>query len=88
MRPRLLIPLIILLLILGGIVAFLVIRGRPSPPPFSIDDATANAANPYQPELNCIDQLIQRHDMNANEIQPALARCRDSAAAVNQSAEQ
>jgi hypothetical protein len=88
MRQKLLILLIGLLLLLAGTVAVLFLRGRPSPPPILLNEAGQNVANPYQAELDCIDRVMQRHDMNANDVQPALAGCRGSGGTGNRSSEQ
>jgi hypothetical protein len=88
MQRKLAIPLIGLLLLLAVAVAFLAIRGRPSPPPILLDEAGGNATNPYQAELDCIDRVIQRNDMDANEVQPALATCRGAGGPGNESMEQ
>ena len=88
MQQKLLILLIGFLLLLVGTVTVLLLRGRPSPPPILLNEAGENAANPYQAELDCIDRVIQRHDMNANEVQPVLAGCRGSSEPGNRSSEQ
>jgi hypothetical protein len=88
MQQKLLIPLIGLLLLLAGTVVVLLLRGRPTSPPIMLNEASENAANPYQGELECIDWVMQRHDMNANEVEPALASCRGSGGRETRSSEQ
>lgn len=62
--------LVALLLLYGDRIV-----GR-SGPPIVINAAQENAIDPYRAEMGCIDQLMQRHDMEANQVQAELERCR------------
>lgn len=78
----------VVLLLLGGTAAFLYMRGRPPPPSITLNEADENEANPYRVEMACIDQVLQRHDLEANQVEPALASCRASGSETNRMAGQ
>ena len=79
----------VVLLLLGGTAAFLYARRQPPPPSITRNEADdANAANPYVAEMGCIDRVLQRNDMDANQVQPALENCRASGSETNRTAGQ
>lgn len=85
MQRRIILVLVILLFLLAAALGFVLLRGQPSPAPVSVDAADENATEPYHQEMNCIDRLLQnRNNLNANEVEPALARCQ-GASGGNQS---
>jgi Flp pilus assembly protein TadB len=51
-----------------------------SPPPTAINAEQENATEPYRAEMTCIDRLMQRHDLLANQVQAELERCRGAPA--------
>ena len=76
MQRNLVILLGVLVLLLGGTVAFLLLRGQPRPTPIAMNAAEENVADPLQQEMGCIDRLLQRNDLEANQVESALAGCR------------
>jgi hypothetical protein len=55
------------------------LRGQPAPAPISVNAADEARVEPLQREMDCIDQLLQnRNNLNANEVQPAVARCKSA----------
>ena len=89
MQRKLIIVLIGIIFVLAGVTAILFLRGQPgSPSRIVLNEAGGNEANPYQAELDCIDRVIERNDMDANEVQPAMANCRASSEPGNRSSEQ
>lgn len=79
MQRRIILVLAILFVLLAAALAFVLLRDQPRPVPVSIDAADENASEPYHQEMDCIDRLLQnRNNLNANEVEPALARCQGS----------
>jgi len=76
MQRNLIFLLGVLIILLAGAVVVLLLRGQLQPPPVSINAADENAADPYHQEMECIDRLLQRNDLDANQVEPALAGCR------------
>jgi hypothetical protein len=81
MQRNVILVLAALVLLLAATLAFVLLRGQPRPMPISIDAANENASEPYHQEMGCIDRLLQRNDIDANQIQPALDNCRAPGAA-------
>lgn len=84
MQRKVILILVALILLLAATVAILMLRGQPRPVPISIDAAVENSIAPYRQEMDCVDRLLQNRNLTANEVEPALARCR-SGASGNQS---
>ncbi|MBV9900557.1 MAG: hypothetical protein JOZ90_05610 [Alphaproteobacteria bacterium] len=84
MQRYLILAFAALILVLGGAVIFLLVRGQPAQAPLSIQADTENQANPYAAEMNCIDRLLQRNDLEANEVGLELGNCRGPGAPANQ----
>ena len=80
MQRKIIIALVILGLAIAATLAYVLLRNQPRPAPISIDAADENATEPLHQEMDCIDRLLQNNDMEANEVQPALARCRTGGA--------
>ena len=88
MQRKVILALVLLLVALAATLAYVLLRGQPQPAPISIDAADEKAIEPLHQEMDCVDRLLEnRNDLNANEVQPALARCRTGASG-NQSLEQ
>lgn len=87
MHRQLILILAILVLGLTCVLGYVLLRGPSHPAPISIDAADENAIEPLHQEMDCIDRLLQNHNLNANEVEPGLARCRAEASG-NQSLEQ
>jgi len=85
MQRNLIILLGVLVLLLGGTLAFVLLRGQPRPASISINAAEENVVDPLREEMNCIDRLLQRNDLDANQIDSSLAGCRGGGS-ENQSA--
>jgi hypothetical protein len=79
-RRRLIILFPFLLLALAALAIVLITRGRPPSSSTSIGASEENGANPYAGEMDCIDRLMQRNDLDANEVGPALQNCRGTPA--------
>ena len=79
MQRNIILASAVVILLLAGVLAFLLLRGQPSPAPISINAADENAAEPYHQEMGCIDQVMQNNDLTANEVGPALDRCKGEA---------
>jgi hypothetical protein len=76
MQRKVIPTLVLLLFVLAAALTFVLLRGQPQATPMSIDAVDENATEPLHQEMNCIDQLLQNRDnLNANEVEPALARC-------------
>lgn len=88
MQRTIIFILAVLVLMLGGTLAFVLLRGEPSPVPVSIDAGAGAPPNPYRAEMDCIDQVLRRHDMDANQVQPAMDDCRASGQPGNRSSGQ
>ena len=76
MQRRLIIALAVVILLLAAALTFILLRGQPRPEPISINAADENAVEPYHREMSCIDQVMQNNDLNANQVGPALDRCK------------
>ena len=87
MQRNLIILLAIVVILLGGTLAFLLLRGEPRAGPIGINAADENALEPLHGEMDCIDRLLHRNDLEANQVEAELAGCRGGAPA-NQSAAQ
>jgi hypothetical protein len=88
MQRRIILVLVIALVALAATLAFVLLRGQPRPTPISIEAADGNAIDPLHEEMDCVDRLLEnRNDLDANEVQPALARCRGGGS-TNQMLEQ
>jgi hypothetical protein len=79
MQRNIIIALAALVLLLTAALAFVLLRGPSDPMPVSITTADENAAEPYHQEMDCIDRLLQRNDLDANEVEPAFTRCKAGA---------
>ena len=79
MQRRIIFILATLVLLLGAALIFLFLRGQPRAVPVTIEAADENAMNPYQEEMDCVDRLLHNNNLNANEVEPALARCQGGA---------
>lgn len=55
----------------------------PSRPAPSAAPADENAAEPLLVEMACIDRVLQNRSLKAEEVQPALDRCRRGRNAAN-----
>ena len=66
-------------LLLGGALVFILLRREPRPAPIAINAAEENLVDPLHEEMGCIDRLIQRNDLDANQVDAALAGCRGGA---------
>ena len=77
MQRKVMIALSIVLVALAVTLAYVLLRGQPRAAPISIEAADENATEPLHQEMECVDRLLQnRNNLNANEVEPALARCR------------
>jgi hypothetical protein len=83
MQRKIIIVLALLCLVLLGVLGFVLLRGQPGPPRIPVDEAQGNASEPYHQEMDCIDRLLRQRDLNANDVEPALARCQGSSPAQN-----
>jgi hypothetical protein len=79
MQRKIILALAVLALLLAAALALVLLRGQPGPGPISINAADENAIEPYHREMNCIDRVMQNNDLNANEVEPALDRCKGEA---------
>ena len=79
MQRKIIVVLALLCLILVGLLGFMLLRGEPRPPHISVDDAQENGSEPYRQEMDCIDRLLRQSNLSANDVDPALARCRGGA---------
>jgi hypothetical protein len=86
MQRTIILVLAVLVLLLGGALAYVLLRGPPGAVPVSIEAGAA--PNPYRAEMECIDRVLQRHDMDSNQVQPAMDDCRASGQPGNRSAGQ
>jgi cytoskeletal protein RodZ len=80
MQRRIIFVMGAIILLLVGVLAVVLWRGQPRPTPPSVEPADVNAAEPYHREMDCIDRLLQNNNLNANEVEPALARCHGGSA--------
>lgn len=87
MQRRVLVFLAIIVVTLAAAVAALMLRG-PFYPPVSTAPPDENATEPYHKEVECIDRVLQNRALKAEDVQPALDRCRDASWGGNQSREQ
>ena len=76
MQRKIIFVLVILILLLAAALAYVLLRGQPASAPISIDAANEDASDPYRREMDCIDRLLQQHDLDKNQVEPAFARCR------------
>jgi hypothetical protein len=81
-----LIVLAVIVAALAAAVAAFMLRG-PSYPAVSTEP-DVNATEPYHKEMRCIDRVVQNRALKAEEVQPALDRCRAAGWGGNQSSEQ
>jgi hypothetical protein len=88
MQRTIILVLALFVLLLGGALAYVLLRGAPGPVPVSVEAGDEAATNPYRAEMECIDRVLQRHDMEANQVQPAMDNCRASGQPGNRSAGQ
>ena len=75
-----------LLLLAVGTALYLYMRDRPPsplPPQATLNDAQENAVDPYRAEMGCIDQVLQRRDLEANQAQAMLNSCRGPDSGTN-----
>jgi hypothetical protein len=79
MQRNIILALAVVILLLAAALAFVLLRGQPNPGRISINAADENAIEPYHREMSCIDQVMQNNDLNANEVEPALDRCKGEA---------
>ena len=76
MQRRIIVVVAALCLVLAGVLGFILLRGQPRPPLISVNAAEENASPPYHQEMDCIDRLLRQRNLSANDVEPALARCR------------
>jgi len=76
MQRNIIIAFGIIILLLASALAFLLFRGQPSRAPIEVEAAEQGTASPYRQEMECIDRLIQRNDLLANQVEAELAHCR------------
>ena len=76
MQRNLILLLGVLVLLLGAALAFVLVRGPSRPAPIAMNAAEENFADPLHQEMDCIDRLIQRNDLDANQVDASLAGCR------------
>ena len=79
MQHRLIIVLGAFVVLLAAALLVVLLRGQPSPGPISINAADENAVEPYHQEMSCIDEVMQNNDLLANQVGPALDRCKGEA---------
>ena len=79
MQRRVIYILAILVFLLAVAGAFLFLRSQPRHVPITIQTPDENVVEPYHQEMDCVDRLLENNNLNANEVQPALARCRSDA---------
>jgi len=70
----------------AGGAAFM-LRG-PSYPPVSTAEPDMNAVEPYHVEMRCIDGVLRNRALKAEQVRPALDRCRAASLGGNLSSEQ
>ncbi|MDQ1674837.1 MAG: hypothetical protein QOC98_3399 [Frankiaceae bacterium] len=75
MQRNVIFVLALLVLLLAAALAFVLLRGQPGAVPISTNTPDENVVEPYHQEMDCIDRLIQSHNLSANEVEPALASC-------------
>ena len=75
MQRGIIVGAVLVFLLLAGVLGFILLRGQPQPPTISVNAADENASEPYHREMDCIDRLLRQHNLSANEVEPALARC-------------
>ena len=85
-RRVLIVLAVILAALAAGGMAFM-LRG-PSYPPVSTAEPDMNAIEPYQVEMRCIDGVLRNRALKAEQVQPALDRCRAASLGGNLSSEQ
>ena len=88
MQRNIIIALAVLVLLLAGALIFVMAGQQPRAAPIQMNAAEENVSEPYHQEMNCIDRLLQRNDLSANEVEPALARCQGGGGTGNQSVAQ
>lgn len=88
MQRTIILILAVLVLMLAGTLAFVLLRGEPGPVRTSIDAGGEAPPNPYRAEMECIDQVMRRHDLEANQVQPAMDNCRAAGQPGNRSSGQ
>jgi hypothetical protein len=88
MQRTIILVLAVLVLLLGGALAYMLLRGASGPVPVSIEAGGETAPNLYRAEMACIDRVLQRHDMDSNQAQAAMDDCRASGQPGNRSAGQ
>lgn len=87
MQRRVLVFLAVIVVALAAAVAAFMLRG-PSQRPVSTAPPDVNATEPYHQEMRCIDGVLQNRALKAEEVQPALDRCRAASWGGNQIREQ
>jgi len=85
-RNVIIILAVLVVLLAAALLYLLLLRDQPRNLPTRMDAAAENAAEPYHQEMDCIDRLLQRNDMEANEVGPALDSCRGSRSDANANA--
>jgi hypothetical protein len=87
MQRNIIILLAVLVVLLAAALFYLLLlRDQPRNVPIQINAAQENASEPYRQEMDCIDRLLQRNDMEANQVDAELAGCRGGRG--NQSADE
>jgi len=77
MNPKLLPFFAILAIALIAATIILVFRS-PGAPITSGAETAADPVDPMREEMACIDRVLQNRNMQSEEVQPALDRCRGS----------
>ena len=75
MQRNVIIALLGVILLLAAVLAFVLLRGQPSPVPISVYAADENAIEPYHQEMDCIDRMLRNNELLANQVEAELARC-------------
>ena len=82
MQRNVIIALLGVILLLAAVLAFVLLRGQPSPVPISVNAAEEsvnaaeeNAIEPYHQEMDCIDRMLRNNELLANQVEAELARC-------------
>jgi hypothetical protein len=79
MPRNIIIAFAVIILLLASALAFVLLRGQPRPAPIEVNAAEADPTLPYREEMDCIDRLMRKSDLLANQVEPELARCRGGA---------
>jgi hypothetical protein len=75
--------LVLAILVPVLLVAAALLWQRPLRPAPAAGPPDENAAEPLVAEMACIDRVLQNRSLKAEEVQPALDRCRSGRNAAN-----